>query len=513
MSDEIRVLFVDDSPTDLELIERELRNGGLVVTSEVVATEDAFKRAIQEFDPQLIICDYTLPGADGMVFLTAAGELCPDVPFIFCSGTIGEERAVEAMKRGATDYVLKDRLSALSVRVRRALREAAERRERQALEEQLRQAQKVEAIGRLAGGVAHDFNNLLTVIRGYVDISLAELPPESPVRSDLEEARDAADRAADLTRQLLAFSRRQIIEPRISDLNAIVESSEKLLRRLIGEDIEIAIVLNPHLGRAKVDRAQIEQVIVNLAINARDAMPQGGRLTFETDNVDLDNAYARAHTAVQPGPHVMLAVSDTGQGMDRGTLSHLFEPFFTTKEFGKGTGLGLATVYGIVKQSGGNIWVYSEPGRGTTFKIYLPRVDEPAEPLAPKETDRATLRGSETILVVEDEDAVRTLTRRVLESKGYTVLDANQGLAAIELAEKHDGPIHLLVTDVIMPQMSGRALAQALSAVRPSMRVLYVSGYTNNAIVHQGVLDPGTPFLQKPFTPKALASKVRDILD
>ena len=512
MTEEAHFLFVEDRRADAELQERELRAAGLVFTWKRVDTEVQFRDAVREFKPHLIICDYTLPGINGMAVLQIARELCPHVPFIFVSGTMGEDRAVEALKNGAADYVLKDRLGSLPIRVRRALQEAEERQRSEVLEDQLRQAQKVEVIGRLAGGVAHDFNNLLTVISGYTDLTLGQLPEQDPLREDLEEIRNAAQRAAELTRQLLAFGRRQILTPKVIDLNAVVAGTEKMLHRLIEEDIELVAVPEPELWRVKADAGQIEQVIMNLAINARDAMPDGGRLTLETQNVELDDAYARAHVAVHPGPYVMLAVSDTGSGMDQETLGHLFEPFFTTKGPGQGTGLGLATVYGIVKQSGGNIWVYSEVGQGTTFKVYLPRVDAPLDSATPLKPS-ASLRGTETILLVEDERGVRLLARRVLEGNGYAVLEAAEGLTAIELVRHHEGPIHLLVTDVVMPHMSGRAVADAVTSLRPTVKVLYLSGYTANAIVHRGVLDLGTPFLEKPFTPGTLVAKVREVLD
>lgn len=512
MREQLRFLFVEDLPTDAELEERELRAAGLAFTSRRVDTEAHFLDAIREFKPHLIISDYTLPGVDGMAFLQLARELCPNVPFIFVSGTIGEDRAVDALKNGAADYVLKDRLGSLPVRVRRVLEEAEERARVELLEQQLRQAQKVEAIGRLAGGVAHDFNNLLTLIGGYADLTLGQLPQGDPLHENLEEITSAARRAAELTRQLLAFSRRQILAPKVIDLNAVVAGTEKMLRRLIGEDIDLVATPEPELWRVKADAGQIEQIIMNLAVNARDAMPDGGRLTLETQNVELDDAYARAHVAVQPGPYVMLAISDTGSGMDDETLGHLFEPFFTTKGPGQGTGLGLATVYGIVKQSGGNIWVYSEVGRGTTFKVYLPRVDEPLDSATPPKPS-ASLRGTETILLVEDERGVRLLALRVLEGNGYSVLEAAEGPTAIELVRQYEGPIHLLVTDVVMPHMGGRAVADAVTSLRPTVKVLYLSGYTANAIVHRGVLDPKTPFLEKPFTPATLASKVREVLD
>jgi two-component system cell cycle sensor histidine kinase/response regulator CckA len=386
--------------------------------------------------------------------------------------------------------------------------------ERKHLEEQLRQAQKMEAVGRLAGGIAHDFNNLLTVITGFSEILLyRHLDDGDPLRQPIEEIQKAGQRAASLTRQLMAFSRRQVLQLKVLNLNATVADMDKMLQRLISEDIDLVTVLDPELGPVKADPGQIEQVVVNLVVNARDAMPQGGQLTIETANVELDEAYAHQHVSVQSGPYVMLAVSDTGIGMDEEIQSHIFEPFFTTKEFGQGTGLGLSTVYGIVKQSGGYIWVYSESGQGTTFKIYLPRVEEDVEPLKPSAAPTKLPQGSETILVVEDDQGVRTLAREVLEMDGYTVLEARHGGEALLICEQHGGPIHLMVTDVVMPQMSGRELAERLEPLHPEMKVLYMSGYTDRAIVRHCVLEPGMAFLQKPFRPGALARQVRQVLD
>jgi PAS domain S-box-containing protein len=385
--------------------------------------------------------------------------------------------------------------------------------ERTQLEERLRQSHKMEAVGKLAGGVAHDFNNVLTTITGYSDLLLNRLSGSDPLSRDVSEIRKAAERATSLTRQLLAFSRRQVLRPKILKINRTIAEMDKMLQRLIGEDIDLVTVLDAQLGCVKVDPGQIEQVVLNLSINARDAMPDGGRLTIETCNVDLDEAYARRHADVQPGPYVMLAVSDTGCGMDSETKSRVFEPFFTTKELGKGTGLGLSTIYGIVRQSGGHIWVYSEVGKGTTFKIYLPRIEgavEEAEPLGA----RAVLAfGSETILLVEDETEVRKLVREILEMNGYKVLEVHRGEEALSVGQQYQGPIHLMVTDVVMPGISGRQLAERLAPLRPDMRVLYMSGYTENAIVHHGVLDEKTAFIQKPFTPGTLALKVREVLD
>jgi PAS domain S-box-containing protein len=385
--------------------------------------------------------------------------------------------------------------------------------ERWHLEEQLRQAQKIEAVGRLAGGVAHDFNNLLTIVTGYSDLVLERLGATDAMRAYVEEIKKAGERAASLTRQLLAFGRRQTLAPRALDLNAVVANIDKMLRRLIGENIELTTVLAPELGRVKADPGQIEQVILNLAVNARDAMPQGGQLTLETANVELNEGDTRTRVSVLPGRYVMLAVSDSGMGMDAETQAHIFEPFFTTKEEGKGTGLGLATVYGIVKQSGGHIGLYSEPNHGTTFKIYLPRLEEAAQPVEAISPGAPLAGGSETILLVEDEEGVRDLARRILELKGYKVITASNPTEAAQVCERYEGPIHLLLTDVVMPTMSGPQLAEHVAFLRPGLKVLYISGYTDNAIVPHGILEEGVQFLQKPFTRDSLTRKVREVLD
>jgi len=386
--------------------------------------------------------------------------------------------------------------------------------DRRRAEAALRQAQKVEAIGRLAGGIAHDFNNLLTAILGSIDLLLEMLPPDHPGREEGGEARKAALRAADLTRQLLAFSRQQLLAPRVLDLNAVVADMERLLRRLLGEDIELRTVLAAELDSVRADPGQLEQVIVNLAVNARDAMPKGGQLTIETANTTTDESYAATHAVVPPGRYVLLTVSDNGVGMDLETQTRIFEPFFTTKERGQGTGLGLATVYGIVKQSGGYIWVYSELDHGTTFKVYLPRVSAPVEPaIAAPAAAGASPLGTETILVVEDQEEVRNLIRRMLQARGYRVLVAASGQEALPLADARRGAIDLLVTDVVMPGMGGRELALLLGPTHPQMRVLYLSGYTDKSIVHRGLLEPGLAFLQKPFSADVLARKVREVLD
>jgi PAS domain S-box-containing protein len=649
MEQPVRILYLEDNPTDAELVRARLAAEGIACEIICVQTGTDYASALDQGVWALIISDFTLPAYDGMSALALAHTKRPDTPFIFFSGTVGEEAAIDALKKGASDYVLKPRPARLVSAVKRALQEAQDKAERKRaeealrqsearkaaffqsaldciitidhnglilefnpaaeatfgyasgavlgkpmaeliippslrekhhrgmarylatgegpvlgkrieitamradgtefpvelsitpigmggvptftasirdiserkkaeqdkllLEQQLRQAQKMEAIGQLTGGIAHDFNNMLTVILGYSELMLRSLRSDDPMRSEVEQVQEAGVRASLLTRQLLAFSRKQVLDPKVLDLNAVLTNIDRMLQRVIGEDIDLVTMPAPGLGRVKVDPGQIEQVIMNLAVNARDAMPQGGKLTIETANVELDNAYARKHVSVRPGSYVMLAVSDTGCGMDAETQARIFEPFFTTKEVGKGTGLGLSTVYGIVKQSDGNIWVYSEPGRGTTFKVYLPIVEGAVETVEPSVAPAGAVRGSETILLVEDDAGIRRLVRQVLAERGYWVLEAIDGKHAIQISEQHTVPIHLLVTDLVMPEMSGRDLAEHLKPSRPNMKVIFMSGYTDKAIVHRGELDPGTAFLQKPFTPDALARKVREVLD
>ena len=631
MSD-LRVLVVEDRPTDAELVVAELRRAGLGIEATVVDDEASFVAALGS-DPDLILADYSMPSFGALPALRIVHDSGLDVPLIVVSGTISEEIAVECMHLGAADYLLKDRLGRLGPAVRRAIerrdgareQRAAEAavRERDALllavfdrstdamliaddsrrcidsnpaavellglsrgqiterridhilasgepgvsldwwaefigrgehrgelalhrqdgsvrqieyrakanfvpdrhlcvlrdvtewrrmEDQLRQSQKMEAIGRLAGGVAHDFNNQLSVIIGYTELLENGLAPEDPRRDDILAVRSAADRAVTLTGQLLAFSRRQALQVQVVDPGAVIAGFESMLRRLLGERIALRTHFTPDSGNVRVDPGQLEQVIMNLVINARDAMPDGGDLTIETSTVDLDPAYARAHIDVAPGRHVLLAVSDTGHGMDSETRSRLFEPFFTTKEQGRGTGLGLATVYGVVKQSGGHIWVYSEPGHGTSFKVYLPLVEEPADVLPVGKPDGAPQGGSETILVVEDDDAVRALIIQILNRLGYSVQAAADPAEALRLT--FETPlIDGLLTDVVMPGMSGGDLAERVIKVHPDVRVLYTSGYTENSVVHHGVIDRGVSFVQKPFTPQELARRLRAVLD
>ena len=383
--------------------------------------------------------------------------------------------------------------------------------ERRALEDQFRQAQKMEAVGRLAGGVAHDFNNLLMVVSGYTEVLMEALDQNDPLLVKVQAIQQAADRATTLTRQLLAFSRKQLLELKVVDVNSIVADMERLLRPLIGENIDLTTKLTPNVGHTRADAGQLEQVIMNLVVNAKDAMPDGGRILIQTSEADPDTA-RREHSLIEPGTYILLSVSDTGAGMDRETQSRIFEPFFTTKEKGKGTGLGLSTVYGIVKQGGGYIFAQSEPGCGTTFRIYLPRVADPADSPRVDKHAQAAAGGSETVLLVEDEESVRELVRETLKTRGYRVIEASDGIAGMRVSEEYPGNIEILITDVVMPGMSGRELAKRVAAARPNIRVLYLSGYTEDAIIHEGALEPGTGFLQKPFTLQVLARKVREVL-
>jgi len=638
MSNLLRMLMVEDSADDAELLAHELRRAGFALEFERVDNAAALEAALDRATWDIIIGDNSMPGFSGTEALGLLRARGLDIPFIFVSGTMGEDLAARALEAGAGDALTKGNLRRLIPVIRRELREFGERRGRREteaalrvseatysalveqaplgiyrstpagrflsanaalarmlgysspaqlltldmardvyadpderrrlverdtytdrvydeleatwkrkdgtrirvqlsvrasrdkdghvefyeafvhdittqrqLEAQLAQAQKMEAIGRLAGGVAHDFNNLLTVILSYSELLLEELPKDSSNRDDIGQIRKAAQGASELTRQLLAFSRQQVLEPKIVDLNAAVSGIERLLGRVLREDIQLRCTLSADAGTVRVDPGQLEQVIMNLAVNARDAMPNGGQLTVETANVDLDETYMQAHPLAAPGRYVMLAVTDTGTGMDAVTQARIFEPFFTTKEVGKGTGLGLATVQGIVQQSGGFIWVYSEPNHGTCFKIYLPRVDASVSEVAAVAGE--SIMGTETVLVVEDVEAVRAVTRRMLERYGYRVLEAADGEAAIRLAANSAEHIHLLLTDVVMPNVSGRDLAEVFVKKYPSSKVLFMSGYTDDAIVRHGILQEGIAYLQKPFTPDSLASKVRTVLD
>jgi len=508
----LRLLIVEDQESDALLLLGELERLGYDVTSERVQARHQMLAALdKEWD--LIISDYSLPQFDALAALEVCRERESDLPFIIVSGTIAEEEAVESMRLGAEDFITKGRLARLGPAIVRGMRERGERRALKAAEGRLRQAQKMEAIGQLAGGVAHDFNNVLGIIQGYGEMLLRALPHGDRQWERAEQILQAAARGAALTRQLLAFSRQQPMESRVLDLGAAVTNLEKMLRRLIDESIQIVIVSGDGPGQVKADPTQIEQLVLNLAINARDAMSQGGRLIIETSNVDLDEGYALSHPDARPGPHVLLAVSDNGVGMSAETLSHAFEPFFTTKESGRGTGLGLATVYGIVRQSGGHLAVYSELGRGTSFKIYLPRVQDAAAEAPASTRQAAPTTGTETLLLIEDEEALREVIQEQLVYGGYTVVTGVDAEAALASAEAHPGPIQLVITDVVMPHISGRDAVQRVRARRSGVRVLYMSGYTGAAASLNGPIDPGQAFLQKPFSLDSLLRKVREVLD
>jgi signal transduction histidine kinase/CheY-like chemotaxis protein len=446
--------------------------------------------------------------ADWLVLTAAAGLSISWALGLEAAAAVRARRELQERRRAEDEQRrLVEQLSAANESLRQEIAQ------RESLEAQFRQAQKMEAVGRLAGGVAHDFNNQLTAILGYTEL-LARRGGEAAARHDLEQIRKAATQAATLTRQLLAFSRKQVLQARVLSPNAVVHDMRSILSRMLGEDVQLEIVLAPDAGNVRTDPGQLQQVIMNLAVNARDAMPHGGRLTLETSNVTLDETYARSHVEVKPGAYVMLAVSDTGCGMSEEVRQHLFEPFFTTKEHGKGTGLGLATVDGIVRQSGGSIGVYSEPGRGSSIKIYLPHVAASEESAPPREPPSPPRQASETILLAEDEELIMQLAERVLVRAGYRVLKARRGDEALALAAEHQGPIDLLITDVVMPGgVSGRDLAHGLSERYPALKVLYVSGYTDNAIVHHGLLDHGVNFLAKPFSVESLCARVREVLD
>lgn len=516
----LRALIADDSENDVLFLLRALRKAGYEPVYERVSTAPAMKAALQRQTWDIVISDYEMPNFGGFEALQLLKESGHDLPFILVSAVVSEETAVAAMKAGAHDYIMKRNLVRLAPAIERELREAQTRGARKAAEEalrqseeQLRQAHKIEAVGRLASGVAHDFNNILTVITGHSELLLRQLDADDPRRKNAEQIEKAAYRAAALTRQLLTFSRKQVIEPRVLKLNAIILNIEKMLRRLIGEDIEFCTVLDSAAGHIKADPGQIEQVIMNLAVNARDAMPNGGKLTVTTANTTLDKNQLKHFPDLCAGDYVMLTIADTGTGMSEEVKAHLFEPFFTTKPPGKGTGLGLATCFGIVKQSTGHINVHSELGRGTTFKIYFPQVQSALESPRVRIMPTEATGGNETVLLVEDEPVVRELAVATLREKGYTVVEAVNGEEGLRMARQHDGKIDLVLTDVVMPVMGGKEMADALRTSHPDTKVLFTSGYTEDAMGHHGVLRPGILFLQKPYMTATLARKVREVLD
>jgi len=516
----LRALIADDSENDVLVLLHVLRKAGYEPVYERVWTAPAMKAALQRQTWDIVISDYEMPNFGGFEALQLLKESGHDLPFILVSAVISEETAVTAMKAGAHDYIMKRNLARLVPAIERELREAQSRVARKAAEtalrqseEQLRQVQKIEAVGRLAAGVAHDFNNILTAIMGHSELLLRQLDAGDPRRKNAEQIEKVAHLAAGLTRQLLIFSRKQVIEPRVLNLNAVILDIKKMLRRLIGENIEFCTLLDPAAGHIKADPGQIEQVIMNLAVNARDAMPKGGKLTVTTANTTLDKNHLKNFPDMGAGDYVMLAIADTGTGMSEEVKAHLFEPFFTTKPPGTGTGLGLATCFGIVKQNTGHINVHSELGSGTTFKIYFPQVQSAIEPLRVRNQPTEAAGGNETVLLVEDEPVVRELAVATLREKGYTVVEAGNGEEGLRLAQQHDGKIDLVLTDVVMPVMGGKEMADALRTSHPDTKVLFTSGYTEDALGHHGVLRPGILFLPKPYLTATLARKVREVLD
>jgi two-component system cell cycle sensor histidine kinase/response regulator CckA len=502
----LRVLILEDNADDAELVVRDLRRAGFAFVVDRALNEAEFLSGLER-SPHLILADYQLPGYNVLAALRTLRERGSVVPLIVISGTIGEEAAAECLREGATDYLLKDRLGRLGQAVRNAVERARISETERRSSETLRQAQKMEAVGRLAGGVAHDFNNILTTILGYAELLAARAGDRADLLGPAREIRLAGERAAALTRQLLTFSRQQSLERRILDVNEVVSGVEGMLRRLLSEHLTFTLTLWPRPCLVLADRSQLEQVVINLVLNARDAMPSGGSLLIETSVVE----HGTGEAALRSGRQVVIAVSDTGRGMDAAIRSHIFEPFFTTKEPGQGTGLGLATVYGVVHQSGGSLEVASEPGQGSTFRIYLPRAAGEVE-------RRSSLRpaavgGTETVLVLEDDAVLRSLVVTMLEAWGYTVLAPESPPAAIALAERYAGAIHLVVSDLVMPGMSGPEATARLLAIRPEMRVLFVSGYSGEAIGPPGALLLGAPLLAKPFSQQDLLRRVRQVLD
>jgi two-component system, cell cycle sensor histidine kinase and response regulator CckA len=514
MKTPLHILHLEDDANDAALVRVTLEAEDIACAVVRVENRVDFVAALERGGIDLILSDYSLPVFDGLSAAKIVKERWPALPFIIVSGTLGEERAIDALKAGATDYVLKGRLARLVPAVRRAMLEVAAQAERLRLEAQFIEGQKMDVIGQLAGGVAHDFNNILAVIIGCNDMMAIKLGEDSPLRKYTEDIRHASERAVGLTRQLLVFIRKETVHPVVLDLNAVIKDVDKMLRRLIDANIEMKIEPGKATGCVKADSGYMGQVLMNLVVNARDAMPNGGKLTIATNNVVLDEIHARSYPGALPGEHVMLSVSDTGSGMTDEVKAHLFEAFFTTKPPGKGTGLGLATCQTIVQKCGGHIEVESELGKGTTFKIYFPRVKPPRSQTRRPFPARTLPRGHETLLVVEDDPSVRHLACTILEAQGYSVLTAANGRDALQLVSTQaDPPISLVVTDVTMPFMGGKVMAERLKATHPYLKTLFTTGYADDAMTRQGVLDSSVMYLPKPYTPALLAGKVREMLD
>ena len=513
MAQVLHTLIIEDSEEDCALLLRTLRQGGYEVTHNRVDTAEGLQNALRARQWDCVISDFSMPGFSGISALKIVREKDPNVPFIFVSGRIGEDVAVEAMRGGAQDYVLKGNLARLLPAIHRELMDAEARREHRRSEQKLRQLEKFEAIGKLAGGIAHDFNNVIGAIMGWAELGEEEVVEGSPSHKFFLQIREQSERASRLTQQLLAYARRQVLTPSNINLNDIVGEAMALLQRVIGEQIEVKTLLAPDLRTTKADPAQVEQVLLNLCLNARDAMPIGGRLSIETRNADLDEEYCRRNGSISPGRYVQLSVSDSGVGMDAATIEKIFEPFFTTKEKGKGTGLGLATAFGVVKQHLGHIDVYSETGKGSVFRIYLPVSEDSAE--ARPDIEEAPVRGgTETILLAEDHEGLRQMSQQVLTGLGYSIVLARDGRDAVEKFEANPQKISLLVLDVVMPRLGGPDAFEQIRGINPAIPVIFTSGYSEESEMLSSLLSRGAAqLLQKPYPPKDLAKKIRDILD
>lgn len=512
MATPLRALIIEDSQNDCDLLLGVLSHGGYDVTHRRVYSAVALASILEEAQWDIVISDYSMPGFKGTDALAMVRKKGLDVPFVFLSGTIGEEIAVNAMRAGAQDYVIKGHAARLLPAIQRELREAELRRERKQMERRVRQLEKFEALGKLAGGVAHDFNNVIGAIMGWAELGVDRASSDSPEAKLFRNIGEQATRAAGLTRQLLAYARRQVLEPKNIDLNLMVNETTALLQKTIGEQIEVKMVLAPDLHITRADPSQMEQVVMNLCFNARDAMPKGGQLLIETRNVDLDSHFCKGHADTQPGRYIQLSVCDTGVGMDPATMERIFEPFFTTKQIGKGTGLGLATVLGIVKQHGGLVDVYSELGRGTAFRVYLPASEGAAEPL--RHVDDVPVRGgTETILVAEDHEGMREMAKQILESLGYGLLLARDGEEAVNLFAAHQNSISLMLLDVVMPKLDGIDAYEQICKAKSDVPVIFTSGYSEHGRALASLTKKGATVLQKPYGSKVLARRVRELLD